>query len=113
MQAPGISPVVMCQLRKLTFVGAPPILLCLVFLIMQTGTTAPWIDFLETFAGRHEVTSAQRRRGLAAVAYEIGFDPVDFDFMGNRGFSNCLNLGLQMRDGGLQRSFKIPPRSVR
>lgn len=45
-------------LHRLSHVGAPEVLQAIVLMIMLSTPVTPWIDALETFAGKHEATHA-------------------------------------------------------
>ena len=45
-------------LQRLSHVGAPEVLQAIVLMIMLSTPATPWIDALETFAGKHEATHA-------------------------------------------------------
>ena len=69
-------------LQRLTFIKAPTVLMAAVFLLMMANSLqTQWLDSLETFAGKHEVTKALRRAGFSCVAFELEIDSQNMNLM--------------------------------
>jgi hypothetical protein len=79
----------------LRFLGAPLLLLQVLFLLAQIQK-APWLELLEVFAGEQAVTLAAQEAGRLSVGYEIRTCKDYMDFLGDRGFAYCLQLGLAL-----------------
>ena len=98
---------IMEVLRRPECIKAPLVLQATIMLIMLTTNISRWVDSLETFAGKHEVTSAMRRHGYAAIAYELLLDRDSMDIMTGLGFSTCLSLALMCKDGAFSMNAPV------
>ena len=58
------------------------------------------LDFLELFAGMHEVTKAAWRKHLRAVCLEIEIGGKSHDFMGSFGYLHTIACACMLVPGG-------------
>ena len=105
--APAMPPPPAVQLlKRLVHVGAPRILLRIVWLLCQAVGCEQTRDCVETFAGHRAVTLAMRRSGLQASSFEVDCEKhahghgVHCNWLSAHGFLHALTLAMSLRDGG-------------
>jgi len=101
--AGALRPQCMNMLRGLQSVGAPVILMKLMYLILTAPCIAKQlrkhIDALELFAGERAISEATLRAGRKACSYDIVIDPVGNNIMGTVGWLCACVLTLKLKPG--------------
>ena len=89
---------------RLDKVAAPAVLMLIVEMLFMYGMLSDdhmaSLDFLELFAGMHEVTKAAWRKHLRAVCLEIEIGGKSHDFMGSFGYLHTIACACMLVPGG-------------
>ena len=97
----GLNKFARTNLQLLQLIGAPAIVLRLVFFVSITPgiDLTPRLDSLETFAGQQAYSIVKRSHGYSALAYEKDYDPVNMNILTDPGFANLIYFALIMKIG--------------
>ena len=61
---------------------------------------APWVGFVELFAGIASITAGFASFSVPTIPLDIQYNPVLHDLLSNVGYAFCLGLILRVRPGG-------------